>query len=314
MNRLLQRAGRTNRTAFTLIELLVVIAIIAILAAILFPVFAQAREKARQTACLSNERQIAMGVMQYVQDYDETYPRLELRDGQSVAAYTPNREWWNPFTWKEMIAPYVKNGYESSNWGIKSGTDVHARGGIWVCPSSPYSPAQFTYGANNAIMTKLHNDESFTIPFEARTMADIKAPADAVMVSELGEMENLNNGVPNSMSGVDLSSDWWAYGGMQYPPIWEGASSGAQYDNDGPGESSTAIWWPRAYFPRYRHNGVANMVFADGHVKAMNKGRLNWCKNIYVKGYTTSWKNEDLSWMFDPSWDSPCGKYRQQVQ
>src|SRR5258708_36272666 len=59
---------------FTLIELLVVIAIIAILAAILFPVFAQAREKARAISCLSNSKQVALGVLMYVQDYDETYP------------------------------------------------------------------------------------------------------------------------------------------------------------------------------------------------------------------------------------------------
>ena len=66
---------RTPNTGFTLIELLVVIAIIAILAAILFPVFAQAREKARQTACLSNNRQIGLGLNMYVQDYDESFPR-----------------------------------------------------------------------------------------------------------------------------------------------------------------------------------------------------------------------------------------------
>src|SRR5207249_4382724 len=64
----------TRKTAFTLIELLVVIAIIAILAAILFPVFAQAREKARQAGCLSNLKQIGTATMLYVQDYDETYP------------------------------------------------------------------------------------------------------------------------------------------------------------------------------------------------------------------------------------------------
>ena len=66
--------GPLSRRAFTLIELLVVIAIIAVLAAILFPVFAQAREKARQTACLSNMRQMTLGVMMYAQDYDETLP------------------------------------------------------------------------------------------------------------------------------------------------------------------------------------------------------------------------------------------------
>src|ERR1700750_2471816 len=62
------------RVGFTLIELLVVIAIIAILAAILFPVFAQARDKARQTACLSNQKQLGLGLMQYMQDYDESVP------------------------------------------------------------------------------------------------------------------------------------------------------------------------------------------------------------------------------------------------
>ncbi len=90
------KARRPAREAFTLIELLVVIAIIAILAAILFPVFAQAREKARQTACLSNSKQIGLGVMQYFTDYDETYPIIYI---------LPNpRKWWG-----EQIHPYVKN-------------------------------------------------------------------------------------------------------------------------------------------------------------------------------------------------------------
>src|SRR6202142_1298309 len=72
---LCHRQSRSRRGAgFTLIELLVVIAIIAILAAILFPVFAQARESARKTVCLSNTKQLGLGIMMYVQDYDEVYP------------------------------------------------------------------------------------------------------------------------------------------------------------------------------------------------------------------------------------------------
>ena len=83
---------RAGRRGFTLIELLVVIAIIAILAAILFPVFARAREKARQSSCLSNVKQLMLAVQQYAQDYDERMPR----HGN------------NP-DWTEQIYPYVKN-------------------------------------------------------------------------------------------------------------------------------------------------------------------------------------------------------------
>jgi len=88
-----------TKKGFTLIELLVVIAIIAILAAILFPVFAKAREKARQTACLNNTKQIGLGLMQYVQDYDETYPGVYNYD-TSISGYS---------RWTVVIQPYVKN-------------------------------------------------------------------------------------------------------------------------------------------------------------------------------------------------------------
>ena len=88
-------------SAFTLIELLVVIAIIAILAAILFPVFAQAREKARQSACLSNLKQIGTGMMMYVQDYDETYPMTLYSAGNN----TINQQ----NSWRTQIHPYIKN-------------------------------------------------------------------------------------------------------------------------------------------------------------------------------------------------------------
>src|SRR5689334_23845986 len=87
--------------AFTLIELLVVIAIIAILAAILFPVFAQAREKARSISCLSNGNQLGKAVIMYVQDYDETYPFST----DATDAFGPNRV----DSWPDRIFPYVKS-------------------------------------------------------------------------------------------------------------------------------------------------------------------------------------------------------------
>lgn len=85
------------RRGFTLIELLVVIAIIAILAAILFPVFAKAREKARQSSCLSNTKQIALSILQYAQDYDERFPQTYFSPS------TGNQ------CWAMVVMPYVKN-------------------------------------------------------------------------------------------------------------------------------------------------------------------------------------------------------------
>src|SRR5687768_4219676 len=93
-----------RRRAFTLIELLVVIAIIAILAAILFPVFAQARDKARTSSCLSNTKQLGTALMMYTQDFDETN--------------VPNGTGTNNPQWPDLLQPYAKNT------------------GILICPSS----------------------------------------------------------------------------------------------------------------------------------------------------------------------------------
>ena len=110
-----------RNSAFTLIELLVVIAIIAILAAILFPVFAQAREKARQASCLSNTKQIGLGVMMYVQDYDETYPCAAFWD--SSKPFASDFYLW---TSQRCVQPYIKNG------------------DIYRCPSDSFAPIKTT--------------------------------------------------------------------------------------------------------------------------------------------------------------------------
>lgn len=96
----MQKVRAVKKTGFTLIELLVVIAIIAILAAILFPVFARARENARRASCQSNLKQIGLGFMQYTQDYDERYPMYISLIGGTT---------FRPYGWADSIQPYVKS-------------------------------------------------------------------------------------------------------------------------------------------------------------------------------------------------------------
>lgn len=121
------RKSQPIKKGFTLIELLVVIAIIAILAAILFPVFAKAREKARQITCLSNEKQLGLGFMQYFQDNDERAPFF--RD-------VPNGAWWTAqmLNWKDLIYPYIQNGGRPYNNGQPYAD--HGGGGVFQCPDN----------------------------------------------------------------------------------------------------------------------------------------------------------------------------------
>jgi len=124
-----QRIEGRSRKGFTLIELLVVIAIIAILAAILFPVFAQAREKARAVTCLSNQKQIGLAVLMYAQDYDEyIVPWLtccSTTGGTGSAAYDAES---NQRLWVGKLQPYMKLGL---GWGVGG----QAPKGAFACPS-----------------------------------------------------------------------------------------------------------------------------------------------------------------------------------
>src|SRR5207248_3324422 len=112
----LEALMKRRQAGFTLIELLVVIAIIAILAAILFPVFAQAREKARQTTCLSNMKQWSIGTKMYLSDYDDTVVPCYLYTVHSSSGTLAKG---TPFLqlWPDLLNPYVKNDR------------------VWVCPN-----------------------------------------------------------------------------------------------------------------------------------------------------------------------------------
>ena len=178
--------------AFTLIELLVVIAIIAILAAILFPVFAKAREKARQTSCLSNVKQIGLAIMMYVQDYDELYPRTNTWN--YPAAYYP-ADW--PYNWVAVLAPYVKNTQ------------------IFVCPSTRGNgptPSGNDMGVQGYLM-------SYYFGFWYSVgMAQILEPANTAMIGDgkyNSNSMNYNldaNGNPVSGGQYDWANDMFGWG------------------------------------------------------------------------------------------------------
>lgn len=172
----------SRMAAFTLIELLVVIAIIAILAAILFPVFAQAREKARQTSCLSNQKQIGLAALQYAQDYDETNPQL---------CYINNSP-SNPH-WMDVLYPYIKSEAifscpsragdpkDPDEWGRFVWTGNTA--GIAALPGGKRNYHYGNYAINGTYATAANYGKDYGSVIGA-PLADIVHPATTVFACE----------------------------------------------------------------------------------------------------------------------------------
>jgi len=233
------RKGREGgaRTGFTLIELLVVIAIIAILAAILFPVFAQAREAARKASCQSNLKQLATSIMMYVQDYDEKYP---LGGWYGFNGSHPGVDRSND--WHNSTQPYIKN---RNVMFCPSSTDIHQNPHDWNRTSTDY----------------LYNN-NLGPERNGRNMSAVVAPADCVLLIE-GHSDWGNDNVPcitpysnGQFVGDDIHcSEYTIFGNnssLVHGSLWGGA----------PGENK--VWG----LPR--HSGGANIAFADGHVKFLN--------------------------------------------
>jgi prepilin-type N-terminal cleavage/methylation domain-containing protein/prepilin-type processing-associated H-X9-DG protein len=224
------------RRAFTLIELLVVIAIIAILAAILFPVFAKAREAARATSCKSNLRQIGTAHQMYAQDYDETFS----------GAYSPMPGSCGcsacRVSWAQLIQPYVKNGgifscpSASGNSQGSCGTQMGdtAAGALW----NP-DVKKLNYGYNGmsspAVATNGNDGQGIA-------MATLSAPADTIFVTDLRDGQEYN-----------LWRD-------QNTDIPTGTYYGKSWTFDVNQMTIAANKWSR-------HNDGINVLWFDGHVK-----------------------------------------------
>jgi prepilin-type N-terminal cleavage/methylation domain-containing protein/prepilin-type processing-associated H-X9-DG protein len=266
--------------AFTLIELLVVIAIIAILAAILFPVFAQARAKARAISCLSNLRQIGTATNMYVQDYDETLP---AGWGQSGDPNVPD----GAQVWRVSLQPYIQK-VAGGNKDVYAGTKSAS---IFRCPDQQ-TEAPTNYGYNTDELVTGWNETSpgsGKWNSSGKALAALNRPANLVAYADSGGEINKQpqslSADPNIRQGGGICNNFRTNNGLNAtgdcgpytfnPTVWkEGWSCDWNFGVAGRGgdwATNNDYGWRR---PMPRHNGFINAVFADGHAKALNAGTL----------------------------------------
>jgi len=254
---------RSIRTkGFTLIELLVVIAIIAILAAILFPVFAQAREKARQITCASNEKQIGLAFLQYVQDNDETWPTTEVKVGFAPQPVTGGTTGSNAAVnqggsgWSSEIYPYAK------------------ATGLFKCPDD--STSQTIVGGETEYPISYGFNSNFNAGGTATTIALESAPASTVTLFEV--TGDLADPTVNPYASVNGYADAVGDGFDQVYPVGNTAY-GASYATGTIGANTTlgqqAAQGSTGVAPAQHSKTGSNYLLADGHVKFLLPGAVS---------------------------------------
>jgi len=256
------RSVRLHRSAFTLIELLVVIAIIAILAAILFPVFAQAREKARQTSCLSNEKQITLAILMYAQDYEETFP-VGVRDD------------WNN-SWPVLVEPYVKSidvfrcPSDRELWQVDW---TQGWGGVpisYACNGATTGPDTYlsaTPSNPQDLLGPMGMAQSFWIQPVTHGIGEVPRPAESILITEKHSADVKDSGGWGQLSSFAPGCIIMGQTG------WDTLAA-----NELPnGTRATTIPYPNgpAGSVSDHHAGRANVAFCDGHVKSMKVSETN---------------------------------------
>jgi len=246
-----QSLQRRNQ-GFTLIELLVVIAIIAILASILFPVFARARENARRTSCLSNLKQLGLGAMMYVQDYDESYPLAQTYI--PTDANTPGGIWWNnTWAWQQTLHPYTKSMQVA----------LCPSGDIYNNASNPLNSSASNYGANLLLFGD-GNEPPVKLPAVVAASKTYMLMDAGVYYMEYRTVTKL---------ALDASN-------IYLPGTGE---IGAKTCNQ------TSVPWRQKDCQSGRHFGGVNMAFADGHVKWIKSSEVVRQAKILPPTYHGAW-------------------------
>ncbi len=250
-------SSTTTRRGFTLIELLVVIAIIAILAAILFPVFAKARAKARQASGASNQKQIALAFLQYIQDYDEKFP--PIMGAGTFGGQVRGQHWGVEYTdangvvVPSLIGPYVKSR------------------DLFNDPSGPRGNANCDYMMNDLLAT--------------RSQAALAGVANTVLTCDSSGSNPVSaaTGLPatnGTVTGLTAGT-----GGLVTLNV--GHAVGAPSAAAIPGNFTTTALRDQAKFEDVtRHSEGGNFAFADGHVK--------WFKVVYDNSLATTGKTKTI--------------------
>ena len=282
---------RKPRSGFTLIELLVVIAIISILAAILFPVFAQAREKARQTSCLSNNKQIGLAVSMYTQDYDDVLPGVGwyglCRNPADPNLNAGTDAYWSGLAaWPIASAPYIKN------WQI------------FACPSDPDK------GVWGKLGSVCYEQQLLSVNMPGSYIGMASVPG--AMIKSFPISYAANYYLEKYYTGRGTAVDMYSLAGINKPANVFFSTDVGSYTSNG---NSFAGWYiapgygnsadPTQRWPKgKRHAGGRNWAFVDGHAKWTKDPEFLNANGTAVSQTQLMAEYRAMGIYTDPEWDT----------